>query len=60
MPIGGHMKRTLAFVVTIALWLCGCAVADYIIPSTVGRCWIMLWGAIVAGVMLVSHVLIVD
>lgn len=33
-------------IIRIAIWVAACMVADYIIPISVGRCWIMLFGVI--------------
>lgn len=52
------LREFLAFIFLVAIWVAAFAIADNLIPLTVARCWITVWGVIVAGVALIIYGLI--
>jgi len=47
------LKTAMRITATIAIWCLGCAVADYLLPADLARCWLMLWGCVLLAVQTV-------
>ena len=44
------LKTAMRFTAAIGIWCVGCAIADYLLPANLARCWLMLWGVVTLGV----------